>query len=470
MKMKLIGLKKAARCAYTLPVAFLAVVFAVLLGGVSAHATAWIAASSDDFNDPAAWDTGLVPNSAAIVAVITNSGTINYTTGDSFSFDAINMGVTAANVGRGNNTFNMTDGTLTLTDTGGGNIFSIGGNSSATASTVATTNTFTMSGGTLTASTGNNGNYLIGMAANGIATVNFNGGTVNFNTSGTNAGLYVGGQGVATLNINGATVNIASGNNQAQQGAMTIGQGVTTTGKGAGTVNMIAGILNITNAPIHIGNRGSNNVLNVSGGTINCGSLSFGNGTSSALVTNTFIMSGGTINNGSGFSQNGAANNRIKLFSGGTISTLPTTTTWTWGTTVSPNQLTNSPGPGFLTLAPLAGTTINGPGASPVNFVGPGALVCAGPGTVKLNGPHAFTGGLTNTGGTLEINVAQTADLGGLTVVGGNLQIDVDNALVNSPIAIPGGSSLIFSNTGAAAFTNVITGAANVLVNGGFIR
>jgi autotransporter-associated beta strand protein len=433
------------------PIALMTAAFAIiLLGGVTAQAqTEWIATSPDDFSDTAAWDTGIVPNMSSDIAIITNSGVCNYTTDDNYSFNQLWMGVIATSVGDGINTFNMSDGSLTLTDTGSGNIFSIGGNSSATASTVATTNTFAMTGGTLTTSC-DTGNNLIGMAAGSYAEVDFNGGTVDFttNTSTTaGGGLFIGGQGIGVLNVNGADVTVDTANGTAQQGACVIGQGVSTTGKGSGTLNMMSGTLTVLNSSIHIGNKGSNNVLNVTGGIISSKGITFGNGTSSGSVHGTLIMSGGTINLGANnIGQNGAAVVRTMLLSGGTFGNVPGHS-WTVTATVSP-VLTNNPGPGIVNFAPASSLIIGWPAAD--SFSGPGGLNVVGPGTLNLAAANTYSGDTTISQGTLAlIGSGSIADSTNIIVAGG-ATFDVSG--LSSTFALSSGQ--VLSNSTSTATIN----------------
>ena len=454
-----------------------------ILSGISVRAQqdSWKATSPDDFSDATAWSSGAVPGSAN-QAVIDNSGTCLYTTDDTNSLDQFWMGPPSSSTsGGGNNTFTMSGGSLTMNDVGGNN-FSIGGNSSATLYTKATgTNTFTMTGGALTVICGS-GNNLIGMATNTLGTVNFDGGNVDFGVgpatvtgTETNGGLFIGGLGMGILNIDGANVSIDTTNNsygttKQKQGALVIGYGFQSVpGVGSGILNMMSGTLNVTNSVIHIGCQCATNILNISGGTINCQSIAFGSGDgSSPTVPVQFIMSGGTINllGTGGFAQDGADYKRTSFFSGGTLVSFKSC-----GFSVAMTNgfvLTNSPGPGYLTLAPNAGTVITCPSyaAASNNFTGPGGLICAGPGTVKIGGQQNFTGGLTLSGGTLDVNVAQIQNLG-LNNTGGNLQIDtVSNALLDSPITIPSGNTITFDGTAAIPFTNVVTGAGSLVVNG----
>jgi len=435
----------------------------------------------EDFGDAGAWNGGAVPG-AANQAVIDDSGTCLYSTGDTNTIDQFWMGPPASSTsGGGSNTFIMSGGSLMMSDTGGNN-FSIGGNSFETLYSKASgTNTFTMTGGSLTVICGS-GDDLIGFASNTLATVNLNGGTIDFAVgpaevggTETNGGLFIGGVGSGVLNINGANVSIDTTNNsygttKQAQGALIIGYGFNgQSGKGSGILNMMSGTLNVSNSTIHIGCQCGTNILNITGGTVNCQSIAFGSGSGSSPTNLVQLnMSGGTVNlfGTAGFAQNGADYTRSAIFSGGTVISYKSC-----GFSVAMTNgfvLTNTPGPGYLTLEPIAGTTMTCPdyAAAANNFTGPGGLVCDGPGTVKIGGQQGFTGGLTISNGTLDVNVAQIQDLN-LTNVAGNIQIDnVNNALLDSPITIPSGNTITFDGTSSIAFTNDVEGAGSLVENG----
>lgn len=432
----------------------------------------WTAAS-DYYTNNANWNPPLTlslngPNNNdgtgnSYNAAITNGGTCLYGGSDpawTNTIGALWLGGVANGIGGSSNpngsvsnVFLMSGGSLMLADPLG-NDFSIGGNSTGTGA-IPSTNFFTMTGGTLDATVSSGINW-IAASPGSVATAEFDGGMASFNI------LDIGGRGNATVNVNGGNVIVGSGANY-QCG---IGWGAAT-GVGSGALNIISGTVTATNRSgrtVFIGNQGANNVLNVSGGTLNTSGVSFGGGTSSANVTNTFLFSGGVINMSSGgVGRNGANDKNRAFFSGGTFSTLPQSANpnWSWSSLV-PITLTNSPGSGVLTFAPAAGTSIE---FDPV-MSGNGGINAAGPGMVILGALETFTGGTAVSGGTLAVNVAQTQNLN-FNITGGNLQINDSGALVDSAISLGGASTLVFSNTLAKVFTNVLSGSGGLMLGGG---
>jgi autotransporter-associated beta strand protein len=128
-------------------------------------------------------------------------------------------------------------------------------------------------------------------------------------------------------------------------------------------------------------------------------------------------------------------------------------TNWTFAATPIVN-LTNSSytvngvsGPGYVTFAPEATRTItlNNP------WVGVGGLVINGPGTIAMGAANTYTGGTT---------ISQ-----------GNLTFNTGGSVVDSILNVPFGSTLAFNGTGTTTFTNVVTGAGNiVLANTGVVN
>jgi autotransporter-associated beta strand protein len=476
---------------------------AALLSSAQAQAQTveqWTAAA-DNFTNGADWNPAVTgtptnwPNcfnglGVSYRANIINGGTINYvgpSVSDPFdpnwtnTLDTLWIGPNsgASSTSIGTNTFLMMGGTLALGleasgAPDGGATLAVGGYS---VNSISNNAVFTMTGGTLNdiydaAGGFSDASLFVGSGSNALAVVNLNGGTANFNS------IYIAGRGTAIVNINGADVNVNGDGfgNSSSSGTpayyVLIGFGssssVTANGKGAGTFNLISGELDVTNGTgIFIGGRCPSATLNVSGGEIDTPEMQWGTNTTAqnAKVTNTFNLSGGLVNVGSGGLTHDLVETNRLVISGGTFSTL---FGQSWSEDGSLNvTLVTSPGPGVATFAPLAGSSITM--SSPMS--GSGALTAAGPGTLALTGPNTYTGTTTISGGTLAIEAIQPNILH-VDITGGNLQIGPGLAgtvdpLPDSPLALPGGTSLIFSNATALAFTNVVTGSGSLLVGGG---
>lgn len=383
-------------------------------------------AGSDDYTNAADWMPALAfstngPNNNdgtgnSYTVVITNGGTCHYggASGDPAWTNTIGqlwMGGVADGVGGGmSNTFLMTGGSLTLADACPSD-FSIGGNAPGIG-IIPSTNFFIMTGGTLDA-TSSTGTNWVALAPGSESTVSFNGGTANFIT------LGIGGLGKGAVTIDGGNVTIGSGS--AYLCGIGLGVGA---GEGAGTLNLISGTLTAVNRSgraVILGNNCANNVLNISGGTLNASGIQFGFGTSSALVSNTLIVSGGTINiSGAGVGRNGAKDVNNAFLSGGTFSTLVTplssSASWAWSGLI-PIVLTNSPGPGIVNLAPAPGTSIE----FDALLSGNGGLNVAGPGTVLLAKANSYTGNTLVNGGVLQLNTDSALASGMISVAAGGI-------------------------------------------------
>lgn len=455
----------------------LVAVLVVLFGESRGHAQtleSWTA-GADVFTNGADWNPAITgtttnwPNDNNGLGILyrpllTNGGTIYYvgpTADDPYDpnwtnvVDQVFIGPSSgASVSSGTNTFIMTGGTLTLGDSGGADL-AIGGYS---VNSISNNAVFTMTDGTLndisnTASS-SDASLFVATGSNAPATVNFDGGTANFNN------VYIAGRGIGTVNVDGGTVNINSDSfgNSSSGGTPTyyicIGYGssgtVSANGKGAGTLNLISGELDLTNA-LHlvIGGRCDSAALNVSGGEMDTPAIQWGFSTT-GKITNTFNFSGGLVNVGSGgLTHSGSQTNRL-VISGGTFSTLFGES---WSDDGSLNvTLTNTPGSGIATFAPLQGASIT---MSSV-MRGNGSLDAAGPGQVILAGANTYSGSTIVSGGTLTLeNTLSSKNF----VIAGDAILD----LTALPITLTLTSQTVSNSSSTAVLNgNINTGSGTI--------
>ncbi len=386
------------------------------------------------------WPDNPNGNGFDYVAILTNNtGSISclYTNTDIYGTNQIGqLAIGGYGSGQGggdiSNAFIMNGGQLTVTDftasASAGYAFTVGG---TTANAVSSTNYFIINGGTFNSTNSSGGNNWIGFASNTVNELDFKGGTVNLD------GLFVGGCGSNTVNVKGGTVNfVPPPGGGGAAGVINIGWNT----NGYGTLNLSSGILNVNctnSAPsINLGaNRGGSGffTFNMSGGTLNAYGLGVGaatgNGTTQVVGPETNIMnvSGGVINLGAGGITNTIANQHdtnLFIMSGGTFSTLssanytPGTSTANWGMWRGADAvyiLTNQPGPGIVTFAPLAGATITL--SAPI--IGNGSLNAVGPGTVVMASANTYTGNTIVSGGTLSLSGASSLVSTNIIVAGG---------------------------------------------------
>ena len=419
--------------------------------------------TTDNYNNPAAWNPAGVPNSTNIVADVGNGGTVNYDSSMTYALGTLYLGEAA-----GSGTFVMSGGELDITNVNPTGLYL--GNGAGGIGTL------TMNGGSLNlkrqASAFFQDFLQIGYAANSLGTFTLNSGTVTCL-----GGIEIGSGGNGTLNVTGGTL--------INNGWFGIGRGGNGSA-GSGTFNMSGGIVYLLRVP---GNDGgliglsfsqgtSNAVANISGGTIYTPLIKFASVANDRDILN---VSGGDIY----LWQLGVASNSIAgahsvsiNLSGGTwhsVNMLTNTsgtlvtntistggTNWNWAATL-PINLTNNPGPGTVTFAPEATRTftLNAP------ISGPGTLSVNGSGTVVLGATEQYTGGTTVSAGTLAIAAAQTNALGLSLASGATLALNTGGSLVDSPINLPSGATVSFnSGTTAQGYTNNFTGAGDVLVTG----
>jgi fibronectin-binding autotransporter adhesin len=430
-----------AMCTLTLAASFLA--------GPVAHSAqttnVWVA-GTDSYNNPAAWNPASVPNSTNIFADVGNGGTVNYGAGMVNALAGLLLGEAA-----GSGTFMMSGGELDITNTlGDGKVLILGNTNNSIA-------LFQMDGGTLNVvrktGTYQQDGFQPGFAAGSDGTFTLNNGTANFM-----CGIELGINGKGTLNVNGGTL--------IDDGWFGVGRGGSSAGWGV--FNQTGGTVYILRNPSTEGGvnglaftqSGTNGTVNISNGSLYTSGIRFAGGSPSKDWETLNIWGGDIYLGGLGVvSNNNSGTHTVAInISGGTfhsvnlltnafgtngLSTIGTGgTNWTW-TSAVPMNLSNSPGPGILTLAPEATRTftLNGP------ISGTGALRINGPGTVVLGAALAYTGGTTLSQGTLQFN--------------GN------GSIADPTLSVPLGSTIVFNSGNAGqAFTNNFTGAGDVLVSG----
>jgi autotransporter-associated beta strand protein len=460
---------------------------ALLLGGIPVQATTitatnfWTATSEADWNVAGDWTPATVPNSAATFAVETNSVACDYSAGDTNLVGGLCIATNYFG------TVTMSGVTLNVSNNAGIYIFEIGGgNLNASALTASLggpgIGSFTMSGGTLNvernSGTYQNDSFILGLATGSSGTFSISGGTANIW-----CGMEIGCEGAGTLNVSGGVL-IDTGWFHIGEGINSIGKG----GNGSGTFNMMGGALYIlpnNNGGTGFGDGGgltvgldvTNVVANISGGTIYCCAINMSD--HGGTVSNVLNISGGTIYVGGGgvaaqsYSNTFYGTNIINI-SGGTFHTadmltyglggglgdtnnvLSDGTNWTWGpgagtiaytAAAMPVNLTNTPGPGYVTFAPEANRTIT------LNNVwsGPGGMTFAGPGRVVLNNLSTYTGNTIVSGGTLSIGPGGFSGSPEVIIAGGAI-FD----LTTHPLTLA--ANLTITNSGSPA---ILAGTIN---------
>ena len=430
----------------------------ILLCGVSAQAQtteAWASASDNYTNGPVGADwlpaiadsptnwpnnfNGSASSASGYIVAITNSGTCNYAgspAGDPNYTNTINdlyLGGTGNGTGGGGvaNTFTMSGGSLTLSDSAGPSL-TVGGNSTGILVGAQSTNVFTLSGGLLIATNAFTnavvGDCTVGLGTNSTGTMNFNGGTAYLSD------LTIGGRGTGVVNIAGANVTL--------WGVATRPIIFDTLPGASGTLNITSGTLTATNGLVTLGDGNQSKVksiINMSGGIFKVAAIQFNGGTAATNIVN---FSGGTIYFGSGTGRNGKTQTNFFLLSGGTISCLPgANPSLAGGQTVW--ILTNSPGPGVITFAPPAGQSIT------INDDhGSGILNAAGPGEVIEAGASGYTGTTIISGGMFSLTSA--GSIASSVTVAGGATFDVSSLSVPFTLS----SSQVLSNNTSTAIIN----------------
>ena len=471
---------------------------AAFLGGVSVQGQVtnfnWIStSSSDDYSVAADWDQGYVPGGVTNAVLLFTQWGCPLAITPRIPICGWPLFGSLPPWDNSSESFVINSGTLTVSNSIGVYPVILGGGqipnkASLTGTTgIGSSGSITMNGGTLNVEritqNLNQDGFIMGLSTNSSGTFTMNNGTLTII-----CGLEMGVYGSSIFNLNGGTI-IDNG---------WFGLGYGNTGPfGSAIFNMTGGSLYVlrnsatdgasgAQGAFHLLKVGTNAQVNASGGSLYCRGMGFAISTTLATSVAKLNISGGTFYLGyAGVYSNGPSVESVNI-SGGTFHTLDMLanaqgitnagiissnilsdgTNWTW--TVNPKvNLTNSSflvngtaGPGYVTFAPEPGRTIT------LNNQwkrGTGGMTMSGPGVLGLLGVNNFSGPLTLNGGTLAIGAAQ-GDTGGLTVNSGNLVLLNNGSVLDGTIALPSGSSLIFTNTSTIIFTNIIAGAGNVLL------
>ncbi len=384
----------------------------------------WIAATPSDYGIAANWDRLSVPNgSVNYVAIVTNNGTVNFTTSDFALIGQMALG--ASNNTRGS--LNVTGGTLIISNANTMIPLFVGGYGSGTSTSPNTglnsVASVTVGGGSLIIARNTSGGFYqdgvdLGVSTNSIGTF-----TVSNGIATLMCGMEIGLFGTGVVNLYGGVL--------IDNSWFGIGRGVSGP-YGSGLVNITNGSLYIVRNINDENNNtrgfyfcvaGTNGVANISGGSIYVNRVGFA---ANSSATETLNMSGGSFYIGSdGVSSSSAqpvvnisggvfhtvdmvTNGSVILRNGNpytvgncdTNSVLADGTNWIWATTPAVNLTSSIPGlggVGYVTFAPEAGRTI-----SLYNtWSGAGGFLVNGPGAVAIGGSNTYTGGTTISQGTL---------------------------------------------------------------------
>jgi autotransporter-associated beta strand protein len=374
----------------------LAISLGLALAGLSTQpATAdtnWTGATNQDWNNPGNWSNGLpsTSNGATFIEVATGNTPI-------LSIDA----ATGQDIRLGGGASGRLDQTAGLLSTGDGSWFFMGYSGHQSTYNLADTSTtggaltgFGLGSGSLNVGgPSQNGNLIMGLDANTMA-------TLNVNTSGTLAmgNLWVGANGSksAVINLDNGTVNVASAT---QIGSNFWGHGT------SGELNMSGGTFNASGNGMVVGIEGVTGTVNQTGGTINTTALSVGRGqgTGTVNVTNGTINASGAVRLAYSYSGSDVLNSTLNVNNGGTV---------------------NSEGDMIVAVGGASATT--------------GAVNIAAGGTINV---------ATTAKRWLMINQYDTAQ-GTLTVNGGNLNLNANTDLRFSTSG-NSGASIVSLNSGA---------------------
>ncbi|PWU15199.1 MAG: hypothetical protein C5B50_15775, partial [Verrucomicrobia bacterium] len=426
----------------------------------------WNQSTPAAYNIPTDWTPTGPPGSADTAAVgnstVANGSVLYNNSLFSYGLNALQL----SQIGGGSGTFNMTAGSLWITNNSGAGL--------AIGNVAGGTGSFTNNGGTLTIQREGTGEtyyrdvFEMGSAVGGNGAFTLANGTVNCL-----GGIEIGFGGIGTLTVTGGTL--------IDNGWFGLGRG--TGGAGWGTFNLTGGTVYLLRNPstdsgangISFCQLGTNGTANISGGTLYCYLIRMHDGPGSGTDWETLNVSGGAIYLGSlGVldSNGGGTHNTTINLSGGTFHTVdmgPNTggtqgtnsiltdgADWGWASTL-PATLTASPGPGVVTFAPEAthGITLN------AVFSGPGSIVVAGPGTLAMAAANTYTGNTIVSQGTLAFpGTGALLNSPNLIVASG---ATLSGSGASSAFTLVSGQTLTNSNsTGAALVGNINTGPGTV--------
>lgn len=401
-------------------------------------------------------------------AFIINGGSINntsgaaltlanypYTIGGNFTFvgtNNLNMGSGAVSL-TANRTITVTANTLTIDGIIGGAFrLTKAGNGTLTLNAA---NTHT--GTTLTAGRLNIGNA----QALGVATGTFivNGGTIDNST----------GAALTLLNYPqtwGGNFTFAGTNNlDMGSGAVTLtaARTLTTTANSLTVSGVIGGGFRLTKAGA--GTLTLSGANTFSGTTLSAGVLNINNAQALGAVGSAFIITAGTIDN----------------TSGAALTTLSYPQNWNGNFTFTGTNSLNM-GTGAVAMNANRTVTVNGNTLTVGGVISGAArrLTKAGAGTLTLSGANTFTGGVTLTAGTLNINNSQALGTAAGTFIINSGTIDNTSGAAITTLNYPQtwGGNFVFTGTnnlnlGTGAVTlsasRTVTVNANTLTIGGTV-
>ncbi|MCX6896836.1 MAG: autotransporter-associated beta strand repeat-containing protein, partial [Verrucomicrobia bacterium] len=237
----------------------------------------------------------------------------------------------------------------------------------------------------------------------------------------------------------------------------------------------------VTNGDIVVfnGNANTGNTLTLAGNNTftagvtmtNGGELDINSATALGASSGTLVFGGSqplVLDNTSAGSISNANNNPVTISKGVTFNGTRDLNLGTGAVTIAAAFPTLSVTANTLTLAGAVGEDIAGR-----------MLVKAGNGTLVLSGANTFSGGLTNSAGTLKINNASALGTGKFTLAGGSIDNTSGSAIVNANNNVQAwnsdftffGASDLDLGTGAVALSanRTVTASAGNLTVGGVI-
>lgn len=356
-----------------------------------------------------------------------SSGTFTQTGGDVNATSAVEIGRRG-----GTGVYSISAGTLDVAAQ------IIVASPTATAGLNTATGTFNVSG-TAAVTIGTNLNVGGGSAAGvgTMGTLNMTGGSITLNgTGGTIFAVGNGSGATGIVNLSGGTINHTAGNTSS---TVDIGRNGATA-----TMNVSAtGVLNAKQIAISSNNTAVNRTLNITGGTVDVDTMTFG--TQASVATRLLDISGGTVNIGALTTGNAAAGGQALTHIHGGNVTLENTVTF-FSSSVFRLSAINLAVPANSTYGNATIDVLDSSVLTLNGTFGTGAdartLTKTGSGTLTINGVQSYTtnAGANITGGTIVYNT--DAGAGGVNLAvnanGGNATFGANQSLRQLDIAAGG--------------------------------